>query len=70
VALSLAALMAPDPSAAAAWRWTLSGEDGPLAAPAGHAALRAAFEGLGLAGADKAAARTAFEAARRFAPFG
>jgi len=70
VALSLAALMAPDPGAAAAWRWSLSGEGAELAAPVGHAGLRAAFDGLGLAGADKAAARAAFEAARRFAPWG
>jgi len=46
------------------------GEGGELAAPAGHAGLRAAFDGLGLEGADKAAARAAFEAARRFAPWG
>jgi hypothetical protein len=70
VALSLAALMAPDAGAAAAWRWALSGEGFELAAPAGHAGLRAAFDALGLEGADKAAARAAFEAARRFAPWG
>ena len=69
VALSLAALMAPDRGAAAAWRWMLAGEGEQLAAAAGHAGLSAAFDGLGLEGADKAAARSAYEAARRFAPW-
>ena len=69
LALSLAALMAPDPATASALRWTLSGE-GELAAPAAPKELKAAFEGLGVQGMGKAAARSAFEAARRYAPWG
>lgn len=69
LALSLAALMAPDPTAASSLRWTLSGE-GELTAPAGPSELKTAFEGLGVQGMGKAAARSAFEAARRFAPWG
>jgi hypothetical protein len=68
VALSLAALMAPAPDAAAALRFALSGE-GELTAPSGPAALRAAFEALRLEGMSKEAARRAFAAARRFAPW-
>jgi hypothetical protein len=69
LALSLAALMAPDADAAAALRSTFSGE-GEMAAPAGPPALKAAFEGLGVQGVGKEAARRAFTAARRFAPWG
>ena len=67
VALSLAALMAPDADVAAALRWTLSSET--EAAPAAPAALKAAFEALSVLGMDKDAARAAFAQARRFAPF-
>ncbi len=52
---------------AAALRWTWRARP-PW--PAGPAALKAAFDGLDLEGADKPAARAAFEAARRFAPWG
>ena len=69
VALSLAALLAPEPDAAAALRWALAGEGAP-AAPAGPPPLKAAFEGLGVPGMGKDAARRAFAAARRFAPWG
>jgi hypothetical protein len=69
VALSLAALMAPDPSAASALRASFAGE-GEIVAPAGPRALAAAFEGLGVGGMGKDAARRAFEAARRYAPWG
>jgi len=67
VALSLAALMAPDADVAAALRWTLASES--EAAPAAPAALKTAFEALSVQGIDKDAARAAFAQARRFAPF-
>ena len=69
LALSLAALMAADPDAATALRFALAGE-GELAAPAAPAALAAAYGRLGVQGVGKAAARRAFETARRFAPWG
>jgi hypothetical protein len=69
LALSLAALMAPDPSAASALRWTLE-KEGPFVAPASPAPLRDAFEALSVQGIGRDAARGAFEAARRFAPWG
>ena len=65
--VSLAALMAPDPAAAAALRWSLSSE---AEAPAAPPELRAAFEGLGVMGMDKTAVQAAFAQARRFAPWG
>ena len=68
LALSLAALMAPDPDLGAALGWTLCSE-GELIAPSAPAPLKAAFESLGVQGMDKAAARRAFETARRFAPW-
>jgi hypothetical protein len=67
VALSLAALMAPDAGVAAALRWTLASKT--EAAPAAPAELKAAFESLGVQGMDKDAARAAFAQARRFAPW-
>jgi hypothetical protein len=67
VALSLAALMAPDASVAAALRWTLANEA--EAPPAGPAELKAAFEALSVQGVGKDAARAAFAQARRFAPY-
>ena len=69
LALSLAALMAPDPSLASALRWTLE-TDGPFVAPASPVALRVVFEALLAEGIGRDAARGAFEAARRFAPWG
>ena len=69
LALSLAALMAPEPDAASALRFAFAGE-GELAAPAAPAALAAAYGRLGVEGMGKAAARRAFETARRFAPWG
>jgi hypothetical protein len=68
VALSLAALMAPDADAATALHWTLSSET--EAAPAAPAALKAAYEALGVPGMEKTAVRAAFAQARRFAPWG
>jgi len=67
VALSLAALMAPEADVAAALRWTLASEA--VAPPAAPAALKAAFEALSVQGMDKDAARAAFAQARRFAPW-
>jgi hypothetical protein len=69
LALSLAALMGRDPDAAAALRSGLEGEGETLATLAYPPGLRAAFAALGLEGADKAAARAAFAAAQRFAPW-
>jgi hypothetical protein len=69
LALSLAALMARDPSAASALRWSLETE-GPFEAPATPAALRSAFEALSMQGIGREAARGAFETAQRFAPWG
>ena len=69
LALSLAALMAPDPSAASALRWSLE-TDGPFVAPTAPMALRTAFEALSVEGMGRDAARAAFETARRFAPWG
>ena len=67
MALSLAALMAPEADVAAALRWTLASEA--VAPPAAPAALKAAFEALSVQGMDKDAARAAFAQARRFAPW-
>jgi hypothetical protein len=61
--------MAHDPSAAPALRATLE-SDGPFEAPSSPPALRAAFEALSMAGIGREAARGAFQAARRFAPWG
>ena len=69
LALSLAALMAPDPDAASALRWAFAGE-GELAAPAAPAKLAAAYGRLGVQGMAKSEARRAFETARRFARLG
>ncbi len=69
LALSLAALMAPNPDAAAALCSAFSGE-GEFTAPPGPPALKAAFERLGVQGMGKDAARRAFAAARRYAPWG
>lgn len=69
LALSLATLMARDPTAAAALRWTLASE-GPFEAPAAPAALRTAFDALSMPGIGREAARGAFEVAQRFAPWG
>jgi hypothetical protein len=67
VALALAALMASDPAAAAALRWTLANEaEAPPAAPS---ELKAVYESLRAQGMDKPAARAAFAQARRFAPW-
>ncbi len=67
VALSLAALMAPDPDVASALRRTLASEA--TTAPDAPAELKAAFEALSVQGIGKDAARAAFAQARRFAPF-
>ncbi len=69
LALALAALMARDPTAATALRWTLESE-GPFEAPPSPVALRTAFEALSMPGIGREAARGAFEVARRFAPWG
>ena len=69
VAVSLAALLAPDPSAAHALRWSLFSEGETLAPPSDPPALRAVFEFAGLRSFDKSAAQVGWSVARRYAPW-
>jgi hypothetical protein len=70
LALALAARLSVDPDNAAALRHALFAEGEALTTPAHPAALGEAFAAVGAPGTDKAAARRAWELARRYAPCG